>query len=399
MVEPGTGQHLDGIVVQPNDVGKAARLSLYRGGEELSRTWIVPLTVRIGRATVRMDGIGGVATPEDHRNQGYSRQVLTAAVEHMKAGDAALTALYGIPHYYPRWGYATAAHEHIVRLRRLDADNVLHEGLRMRAATRADLARIRTIYDDATRTLVGPVVREADGPVWRELATAIGEGRDACRVVVDDTDEVLAYAWTAAFIWWMENAVRNDPDGLHIGEAFALTPRAADALLAGLRGWTAEAGKAHIDLHQPPIGALGMAARLQDTETRTVTFRDAEFMARSVGTRALIAALEEELRDRWRASRLGWRGTLRIVADDEAVNVALGPDALALLPARASGSAVDADVGAEVALTPGELARLALGSFPPLDLLDRIGVARDIADVLAVLFPERQPYLYPADRF
>lgn len=396
MADTAVENQRDGIVVQPNDRGAASRLSLYRGGEELSRTWIVPLTLRIGSATVRMDGIGGVATPEEHRNQGYSRQVLTAAVEHMTAGDAVLTALYGIPHYYPRWGYATAAHEHIVHLRRLDADNVLHEGLRMRAATQADLARIRTIYDDATRALVGPVVRDADGPVWRELATAIGEGRDACRVVVDETDEVLAYAWTAAFVWWMANAVRDDPDGLHIGEAFALTPRAADALLAGLRGWTTEAGKAHIDLHQPPVGALGMAARLQDTETRTVTFRDAQFMVRSVGTQALIAALEEELRDRWLAARLGWSGTLRIVADDEAARIALTPDALSVLPAGAS-AAVDADL--EVTLTPGDLARLALGSFPPLDLLDRIGVARDIADVLAVLFPERQPYIYPADRF
>lgn len=393
MVEPGTGTQLDGIVVQPNDLGRASRLSLYRDGDELSRTWIVPYTLRIGSATVRMDGIGGVATPEEHRNQGYSRQVLTAAVEHMKAGDAVLTALYGIPHYYPRWGYATAAHEGGIRLTRLDADNTILPGLRIRAAHAGDMPRIRTLYDDGTRTLVGAVVRDDDDPVWAELGKAIAAGADECRVVVDDTDEVLAYAWMASFVWWMQNKTRDEPDGLHIGEAFAMTPRAADALLAGIRQWAVETGKAHADLHQPAVGALGMAARLQDTAMLTLTFRDAQFMARSTGTADLLVALEGELSDRWLAARLGWSGTLRIVADDEAAVIVLTPETLSVLPDGASDDAVD------VELTPGELARLALGSFPPLDLLDRSGVARDIADVLAVLFPERQPYLYPGDRF
>lgn len=375
----------------------ASTLWLVVDGEKVSRTGIIPYTLRIGRATVRMDGIGGVATPEEHRNNGYSRRVLAEAVERMKAGDALLTSLYGIPHYYPRWGYATAAHEGGIRLTRLDADTTMPEGLRLRPAQAGDLPRIRTLYADGTRTLVGAAVRDDDGLVWTELATAIAEGRDECRVVVDETDEVLAYAWTASFIWWMKNMNRDDPDGFHIGEAFAMTPRAADALLAGLRAWAAEAGKAHADLHQPAVGALGMAARLQDTAMLAVTFRDAQFMARSTGTAALIAALEEELRDRWLGSRLGWSGILRIVADGEAAAIALTPETLDVLP---EGSAPEGLSDAiEVELTPGELARLVLGSFPPLDLLDRIGVARDIADVLAVLFPERRPYIYPADRF
>ncbi|MGN6484611.1 MAG: GNAT family N-acetyltransferase [Thermomicrobiales bacterium] len=384
----------DRFVVEPiPEQPGASVLWLVVDGQKVSRTGIIPYTLRIGRATVRMDGIGGVATPEEHRNKGYSRRVLAEAVERMKSGEALLTSLYGIPHYYPRWGYATAAHEGATRLTRLDADTTMPEGLSLRRAVAADLPRIRTLYADGTRTLVGAAVRADDGLVWTKLETAIAEDRDECRVVVDETDEVLAYAWTASFIWWMKNVTRDRPDGLHIGEAFAMTPRAADALLAGIRSWAVERGKAWADLHQPAVGALGMAVRLQDTESVTTTFRDAQFMARSTGTAALITALEEELRERWLTSRLGWSGDLRIVADGEAVSIALTPDTLSVGPAIATQD------GTEVALTPGELARLVLGSFPPLDLLDRIGVARDIADVLAALFPERRPYIYPADRF
>ncbi|MGC4107715.1 MAG: GNAT family N-acetyltransferase [Thermomicrobiales bacterium] len=374
----------------------ASVLSLVVDGEQVSRTGIVPYTLRIGSATVRMDGIGGVATPEAHRNKGYSRRALAEAVEQMTAGDAVLTSLYGIPDYYPRWGYATAAHEGIIRLDRLDRDAVIPEGLAVRAATREDLLRIRTIYADATRTLVGPAVRADDGLVWSELAKAIAEWRDECRVIVDETDEVLAYAWMASFIWWMKKVVRNDPEALHIGEAFAETPRAADALLAAIRQWTSELGKPHAEIHQPPVGAFGMAARLQDTAIVTITFRDMQFMARSTGTAALLAAVAGELRARWLDARLGWSGTLRIVADGEAVEIVLSPDGLDVV----SGTALPAESDAiAVEVTPGDLARLVLGTFPPRDLLDRIGVSGDAAAVLAVVFPERQPYLWPADRF
>ncbi|MGB3329384.1 MAG: GNAT family N-acetyltransferase [Thermomicrobiales bacterium] len=384
----------NGIVALPNaDGGKATRLALYRDNEELSETWIVPYVLRIGAATVRMDGIGGVATPEEHRNKGYSRKVLTAAVEYMKAGDAHLTALYGIPHYYPRWGYATAAHEERTRLVKLDADNVVADGFQVRPATAADLDRIRMLYRDGTRTLVGAAVRADDDTAWQELGKGIETDSGECRVVGDETDEVLAYAWQPRYNWWMGKCEREDPQGLHIGEAFAMTPRAADALLAGLRGWATETGKTHVDLHQPSAGALGMAVRLQDTETLTQTARDAEFMARSVGTASLVSALEPELRQRWLAVRPGWTGTLKLMVDGEAVGIALSADDLVVGDAGERADMIDVD------LVPGDLARLVLGTFPPHDLLDRIGVARDVADVLAVLFPERHPYIYPADRF
>jgi len=45
----------------------ARRVILTINGEEASECWIIPLTIRVGTATVRMDGIGGVATTTYHQ--------------------------------------------------------------------------------------------------------------------------------------------------------------------------------------------------------------------------------------------------------------------------------------------------------------------------------------------
>src|SRR5213083_2629485 len=97
----------------------STRVDLMLEDRSVSWLWIVPFTIRIGRAAVRMDGIGGVNTREGCRRRGYSRRVLEATVERMRQGDAALSMLYGIPHFYPKFGYATAGPEHFVTLTRV----------------------------------------------------------------------------------------------------------------------------------------------------------------------------------------------------------------------------------------------------------------------------------------
>lgn len=369
------------------------KVSLEVNGTDVSWTYVVPMTIRVGESIVRMDGIGGVKTLEGHRNLGYSRQVLDAALAHMLAGDAPLTTLYGIPDYYPRWGYATLGPEGGMRLTRLDRDNELLPGYAVRPARAADLPRIRTLYDDATRDAVGPLVRPDCIASWKALAASIENHADECRVIVDDTDEVLAYAWRASKCWWIDTRMREDPEGFHIGEAFARTPRVADSLLAATRQWATETGKQHVDIHQPPLGALGMSVRLQDAAILSLSFRDAQFMGRSIGTAALMSAIEPELQARWARSAFAWTGTLVLRTDEDEAAIVLTAQVLTVTSGSENADAI------VVELTPGDVARLTLGSFPPIDFLDRIGVARDIIDVLAVLFPEQKPYIYPADRF
>lgn len=104
------------ITLTPEEDGRSTRVELWNDGRSVSRCWIVSLRIRIGEAVVRMDGIGGVGTEPESRNQGYARRVLQAAIRRMSAGDAALTMLYGISNFYERFGYVQAGPEHLVSL-------------------------------------------------------------------------------------------------------------------------------------------------------------------------------------------------------------------------------------------------------------------------------------------
>src|SRR5438552_11400068 len=137
----------------------STRVDLMSGDRSISWLWIVPLTIRIGKAAVRMDGIGGVNTREEFRRRGYSRRVLEASVERMRQGDAALSMLYGIPNFYPKFGYATVGPDHSISLTRVTDPSPLPAGWQVRPFAPADLPAVRDLYDHGTAGGVGPAVR------------------------------------------------------------------------------------------------------------------------------------------------------------------------------------------------------------------------------------------------
>jgi GNAT superfamily N-acetyltransferase len=375
------------------------KVALRIGDQDVSRTFIVPMTLRIGEAAVRMDGIGGVGTEEEHRNRGYSRRVLAAAVEHMKRGESPLSTLYGIQGFYPKFGYSTVGSEPTLRLLYVDRERDLAPGSGSRPGRVADFPRIRTLYDDGTRDAVGAAIREDSGMARSQMMTSLSGDRDDVLVVTDEADEVVAYAWRAPECWWMQSWERRDPAPLKIAEAFAVSPRAADSLLAASRAWAASRGQLTVEFAMPASGHLGMAAMLQDTVTAQLHHRDAEFMGRSTGVHDLMTALAPELARRWRAVRTTWRGTLRIRTEDDGVDLAIGGDDVTVLDTASNALDVDAAETLVIETSCGTVARLALGAFDPEPLLARAGTSPDVSEVLAVLFPRRDGYIFPADRF
>src|SRR5215212_7451757 len=103
-------------IVSVNHPSGTSDVLLQLDGRQVSRVVIVPMLMRIGAAVVRMDGIGGVGTEEAYRNRGYSRRVMERCVEKMRAGDAALAMLYGIPDFYPKYGFATTGPAYVIGL-------------------------------------------------------------------------------------------------------------------------------------------------------------------------------------------------------------------------------------------------------------------------------------------
>jgi hypothetical protein len=421
MVEPDFAD--DTRIVFVNHPSGTSDVLLQLDGRQVSRVVIVPMLMRIGAAVVRMDGIGGVGTEEEFRNRGYSRRVMETAVQQMQRGDAALSTLFGIQDFYQKFGYETTGPEYSVILPLVDASPARHSlprGWQFRPLTGDDMPAVMRLYHANTRRATGALVRHdaGDDPseterlaavnpdsrkiglrAWNRLSTiAVEPGEDACRVLVDASGGIAAYAWFGAN-WWMGVRRRDLPGAFHIAEGPARDAEAADALLAACRIWANEVDSdcESVALAIPPEGPVAWAAAYEGAQIVAAYTRGGDFMGRVLDVGRLLRQLQPELAARVRSARLPLAlrapGRLTIRTDvGEAAIVITGDDVL-----------VDdgASDGLVVELPQAALARLCLGGFDPADVLARLPnqPGQEAAALLRLLFPRRMPHIYQVDRF
>jgi GNAT superfamily N-acetyltransferase len=406
-------------IVTVNHPGGTSDLLLLLDGRQVSRVVIVPMLMRIGAAVVRMDGIGGVSTEEEFRNRGYSRRVMETAVEQMRRGDAALSTLFGIEDFYQKFGYETTGPEYTVVLPLAEATaptRSLPRGWRFRPLTPGDMPAVMRLYHANTRRATGALVRHdaGDDPseterladlnpdarkiglrAWNRLqGIAVEPGEDACRVLVDQSGRIGAYAWFGAN-WWMGIRRRDLPGAFHIAEGMARDAEVADTLLVACRTWAEEAGSDGdgIALAIPPEGPVAMAAAYEGGQMLGVYTRGGNFMGRVLDLGRLLRLLQPELAARVRSARLPFQGRLNFRTDEDEAAIVIRDDDVQV-DGRASGGLV-------VELPQTALARLCLGGFDPADVLARLPNRpnAEVEAVLRALFPRRMPHIYPMDRF
>jgi hypothetical protein len=385
----------------------ATGVELLVAGQVVSFLLIIPLTIAVGRARVKVDGIGGVETVEAERKRGYSRRVLEGTVRHMRQGPAALSMLYGIPDFYPKFGFATAGPDYALQLRGLSRPADLPAGWTARNCRPDDVPVIQRLYAEYTARAVGAVQRAPDGRVWSTLAAlatgAKADDPDECRVVVGPSGQVDGYAWRGKHFWPVTSDFeRAFPDSLVIGEVIAASTPAADAVLAVCRAWGAKAttpkGEPVKDvvLSLPPEGPL-YAATLRQDARMLITSRLAEdFMARTLDVARLLRALAPELTARRGALSAAPDASLRLETE-------VGAATLHITAAEVRVTAdemVDHGPDTTLRLPQTELMRLALGALPPADVLNRLDPPPDdrTRTLVEGLFPQRRPYLHLPDR-
>jgi len=120
-------------------------------------------------------------------------------------------------------------------------------------------------------------------------------------------------------------------------------------------------------------------------------------MARVIDVTRLLRALAPEFHARLRASHSQFTGTLVFETDLGDATLHITPNAVTVEEGNdnASGDAL------RVAIPQTEMARLALGAFPPDDLVARLPQPPDssVASLLATLFPLRFPHMHLPDRY
>lgn len=379
----------------------AVDVELVDGETVVSSCEIVPLSLRIGRAVVRMDGIADVKTAEEHRYRGFARRVLTRAMQRMEEGDASLTMLYGITDFYPKFGYTTVGPESTIALTPLDeAPDLLH-GYQVRPFEENDLPAMQRLYDQLTARSVGAAIRPRDGYPWTALLeTPAGGASTNCRVIVESGSTVVAYVWRGENLRFVRAHSRYNPDDLVLGEVVAVEPSAADVALTVARRWAAEESERRgrdcgrvlfFTPHQGPVAAAAM--QIPSTLSRGYG-PDGGWMARVLSTRRLLSSLQPELCVRLAEARNHFHGDLQILTETGDVTLHIDGD-------RVEASAPSNREVLVCRLPQTTLARLALGSYPPDDLLARLpdppeGTA---AELLQMMFPPRPAQIFLADRF
>jgi Acetyltransferase (GNAT) domain len=409
------------IIVEEHSTGES-EVILRLDGKKVSRTVIIPMLMRIGEAVVRMDGIGGVETEEEYRNRGYMRRVMDTCLEIMKSGDGAISTLFGIEDFYPKFGYATAGPENTVRLPLpKDAAEItpFPSGWSLRSFNLDDLPAVKRIYHQNTLCASGALRRhnELDEPTWVKhfarsspQSTRIGtrawkklrkslsaRSKDECRVLIDPVGDIAGYAWLGLIDnWWMFVRREEFPNSFHITEVFARDPEAADAIVVACQLWAKEEEGSYdgVDLAIPPEGPVAMAAMYEGGTVLQVNIRRGDFMSRTLNTSRLIRQMQPEFSARIRVSGLNICGRLHFVTDE-------GEESIFITPDRVTEESGTGERQITVEIPQDTLSRLCLGAFETSDLLARLPKRPDhqTSELLEVLFPGRTPHIYSMDRF
>ena len=372
-------------------------------GKVASWLMVVNRVWRVGTARVPMGGIGGVGTDKEHRHKGYSSACMVSAVELMREKGYPMSALFGIPNFYHRWGYAMAMPEPRLEMETASAKKSIRvSGHKIAPFNREKHARdVLAIYDADNNSRSGSAVRPAGLPDWEEKGKNAGRRmpswaawrpfpigswwgiRTESFVVKDGRGKVVGYA-------------AHDEPGhpMNVTEVGARTPESFPSLTVELarRAATRKADK--ITFFIPPDLAYAAYLRRWTISNTLHYYENADGMARIILLDKTLALCAPDLADRLARSLLrNLKTTVAFVTDIGTVTLAMRPGKVAV---TAGGKAV-----IRILMPQSVLTQLLLGYRDPDDAACAPGVSVPgcARELLRVLFPAGCPYMWPGDRF
>jgi predicted acetyltransferase len=355
----------------------AWRLDLMEGEISISRCWVVDRHLRVGHTALATGGIGGVGTLESHRQRGYSRQILEAAVQLMQRERLPLSFLHGIRDYYHRFGFITCMPEHDFSVDTRDAERAV-AACRTRPEKPGDRPRLTALYnrDNAGRT----------GSAQRPGSAAEGAGRGsgwgvpgAVEVVVDGRDRPLGYV-----------AYDDVADRCRASEVGGAGAAVFATVLAFMAGRAVALRRERLSFCLPADHPFAVYCLDYGLQLATLHPRNGGGMGRIIDQEICLRRLLPELATRWGSA-------------DRTLSLGLHTD-LGRATLAWAGDQLHYRAGAgrgAVRLQQTHLTQLLLGYVAVDDLvgLGRLTGPRPSLQLLARLFPRQQAHLYWADRF
>ncbi|MGC9455053.1 MAG: GNAT family N-acetyltransferase [Phycisphaerae bacterium] len=327
--------------------------------------------MRVGSSTLRVAGIGAVATHGRYRRRGLMDRTARASLGRIAEIGYDMSLLFGRADYYERFGYVRAWSErtYVVDVADLPTQAPAVRSRKFALRHRDDLAKLyNRQYAGLTGTAVRPTYIHCrhsdhwDGYLWNEGERPAGyvvfaefRGRLEVLECVGDGEQALRVI--------ARQAKRRGYSQVHFSTLHHDHP-----LSRRLR-W----GTCRIETHHRRSGGP---------------------MVRTINPQSTLGKIAAELSRRLSRSPLAdWNGTLRLADAREKVDLKI--DGGKVQVAAPQGRAKHAVRGGE------EIAQLLIGTAEPLEIAEvaPLRLSGDAKTLLPVLFPAQHPQLSSWDRF
>ena len=368
----------------------------------LSVTWISLLTedeemvsqlglreyqMRFGSAQLKLGGIDGVGTKEEHRNKGYSRHVMEHTIALMNENGYDVSMLFGIPNFYHKFGYATAIPETYVEFDTKDVPAAVST-YQVRRFQTEDAPKIVELYSANNAERTGTPLRTGIG--WKVFTRRGGIVPDPY-VVLNDAGAVIGY-----FVCDGDNAkkdmIERNCTLLDIGfQDRTIFQTIVHFLAHGVEYISAERIRCAIPADHP----FAIFCRRYGCWTNTYTPKDHMGMMRIINQsstlKKITGALEKRLQRNADISQ--WSGKLLFSTD-------LGQDCLEI--DRGNVAYTDSQTNTfHLEIPQDKLIQLMMGrrSIEDLAVEPDVWVNVGIIPVLDTLFPPGHSHIWWSDRF
>lgn len=370
--------------------GRWCDVQLLIGGKAVSNVTVSTWDMRIGSAVVKMGGIGGVWTDKKHRMKGYARRVMEDAVPMMQEEDFDVAALFGIPDFYHKFGFAVALPEYKLTLATREAERA-EKRFRTRKAQKKDWGVLLDLYAESNQTRTGSAVRSPSdwngfrlGSQWHVRAKAF--------LVTDDAGAPLAYA------------VYDDvPDRCAVAEVGYRYEIAFETIVHTLARRAVALRTEKITLSLPPDHPFAVFCRRYGCDVQITYPRNGNGMMRIIHLRPLMQKICPVLEERVQRSLIAsaWQGRALIHTDIGAITLVRDHNGLHVHEHDSHGPYRPDDAPYRLDIPQSKLIQWIMGYRPIHDLLlDADVTATDaLVPLLEILFPSGYPHIWWPDRF
>lgn len=330
-----------------------------------------------------MGGIGGVHTEEPYRMRGFARKVMEESIAYMREAGYEISALFGIPHFYERWGFAPALPEYRISTRASAISDVKPKH-RIVPYEEHYKRHVIEIYNANNSLRTCSVVREEEK--WRGFTkgTDFDVGADV-KVVLQEDGSPCGYVSFDA-----------TDERTAVSEVGYANPDVFETIAWLIAQRAREKEHEEVYLTMPPDHPFALYLRRFGCTVTERFLRSGGGMMRIIDIKGLFVKIAPELSRRLQTSPFrSFQGRFSIVTDIGNVDLEVDSGQIHISPS--SGG----EGKAKIEIPQSKLIQLLVGYTDITAMISErdVFVTPELFPLLQALFPLGHPYIWWCDRF